>query len=91
MEADQEVDPDDPYYEPWGGFNNWAADRLGAFDWQGNRDTDGVPCRWRNHYECDCGVQWSNEWSCQCDDECLSCSTPHSPYHSDDLLPTMGA
>jgi len=25
------------------------------------------------NYECDCGAEWSDEWSCACDDECPSC------------------
>lgn len=24
-------------------------------------------------YECECGNEWSDEWSCACDDECSSC------------------
>lgn len=24
-------------------------------------------------YECECGEEWSDEWSCACDDECPSC------------------
>ena len=41
----------------------------------------------RNHYKCDrCGSNWTDEWSCMCDDDCPECGSRHySPYHSDDL------
>jgi predicted nucleic acid-binding Zn-ribbon protein len=41
----------------------------------------------RNHYECaDCGHEWTDEWSCTCDDDCPDCGARHmSPYDSDDL------
>ena len=40
-----------------------------------------------NHYECDrCGREWTDEWSCTCDDDCPHCGARHmSPYESDDL------
>ena len=29
--------------------------------------------RFRNYYRCDhCGHEWEDEWSCMCDDDCLS-------------------
>ncbi|MER9768925.1 hypothetical protein NKJ09_23005 [Mesorhizobium sp. M0189] len=42
--------------------------------------------RYLNHYECtDCDVEWSDEWSCQCDDECPNCGHDFSPVESEDL------
>lgn len=39
-----------------------------------------------NHYHCDdCDVDWSDEWSCMCDDECPSCGKDHSPHDSEEL------
>ncbi len=40
-----------------------------------------------NHYSCDeCGGDWSDPWSCMCDDECPHCGARHmSPVRSDDL------
>jgi hypothetical protein len=40
-----------------------------------------------NHYECDrCGGDWTDEWSCACDDDCPDCGARHmSPSESDDL------
>jgi hypothetical protein len=40
-----------------------------------------------NFYECDrCGHEWTDEWSCMCDDECPECGARHmSPYKGDDL------
>jgi hypothetical protein len=41
----------------------------------------------RNYYRCeDCEREWSDEWSCTCDDDCPHCGARHmSPYESDDL------
>lgn len=40
-----------------------------------------------NQYHCEeCGADWSDEWSCCCDDECPSCgSSDWSPDESKDL------
>ncbi len=40
-----------------------------------------------NHYECDrCGREWTDEWSCTCDDDCPHCGARHmSPSDSEDL------
>lgn len=48
-------------------------------------DSDGQPCRYLNYYRCDeCDVEWTDEWSCMCDDECPSCGADISPYDADD-------
>lgn len=48
-------------------------------------DTSGEPCRFLNHYRCDaCDEEWSDRWSCACDDDCPSCGTSISPYDSDE-------
>ena len=37
-----------------------------------------------NYYCCsDCEIEWDDEWSCQCDDECPGCGKSYSPYESD--------
>ena len=40
-----------------------------------------------NYYHCnECGHEWTDEWSCMCDDDCPACGAQHwSPYKSDDL------
>lgn len=40
-----------------------------------------------NHYHCGgCGTDWSDEWSCCCDDECPNCGSRNwSPHESEDL------
>lgn len=40
-----------------------------------------------NHYTCDrCGNDWTDEWSCMCDDDCPHCGARHmQPDESDDL------
>ena len=41
----------------------------------------------RNYYKCErCGSDWTDEWSCMCDDDCPEYRSRHySPYKSDDL------
>jgi hypothetical protein len=40
----------------------------------------------RNHYWCEeCDTHWTDEWSCQCDDECPTCGTDYEPHHSEEL------
>ncbi len=41
----------------------------------------------RNRYECyRCEYEWTDEWSCGCDDECPACGARHaSPTESEDL------
>ena len=40
-----------------------------------------------NHYKCaGCGREWTDEWSCMCDDDCPHCGARHmTPYDSNDL------
>jgi hypothetical protein len=40
----------------------------------------------RNYYRCaSCGCEWTDVWSCQCDDDCPRCGARHmSPYKSED-------
>lgn len=39
------------------------------------------PLIWTNHYY-HCGVQWDDQWSCQCNDECPVCYGEIEPYAS---------
>jgi hypothetical protein len=41
----------------------------------------------RNYYTCDrCHFEWSDEWSCMCDDKCPACGARDmAPVESDDL------
>jgi predicted nucleic acid-binding Zn-ribbon protein len=43
--------------------------------------------RFLNHYRCEeCGEEWTDEWSCQCDDSCPECGARDmSPYQSDEI------
>lgn len=39
-----------------------------------------------NHYHCEsCNTSWTDEWSCCCNDKCLSCNTEIEPESSDEL------
>ena len=59
--------------------------------WEGDRDPDGAPLRYKNHYACDCGAEWDDEWSCTCDDPCPVCDAACTPMHSIDLMETQEA
>lgn len=41
--------------------------------------------RFRNHYECPCGYNWTDEWDSTCDDRCPDCDTSCSPTESEDI------
>jgi hypothetical protein len=50
-------------------------------------DTSGNPSVWCNNYTCECGESWSDEWSCQCDDECAKCGSSMNPHDSEWIGP----
>lgn len=53
--------------------------------WKGPTDSDGAPCRFTNHYHCsECDIDWTDQWSSTCDDECPECGTCFTPTHSED-------
>jgi hypothetical protein len=53
-------------------------------EWEGALDSDGEPCRWHNHYECDhCVEYWTDDWSCCCNDRCPVCDRETEPYKSE--------
>jgi predicted nucleic acid-binding Zn-ribbon protein len=43
--------------------------------------------QFRNYYRCaECGCEWTDVWSAQCDDDCPFCGARHmSPYKSEDI------
>lgn len=46
---------------------------------------DDTPPQFKNYYECDaCAIDWSDSWSCQCDDRCPRCGAETEPYKSED-------
>jgi hypothetical protein len=52
-------------------------------------DNDMCPdcLKFTNHYKCPrCGHEWTDQWSCTCDDDCPECGCRHiSPHHSEDV------
>ncbi|UTS82846.1 hypothetical protein [Phaeobacter piscinae] len=52
-----------------------------------DRDSEGEPIVWENNYKCDCGEEWSDEWSCQCNDRCPSCNAEIEPHTSNWIGP----
>lgn len=46
-----------------------------------------MPATYLNHYQCpSCDYEWTDEWTCQVDDDCPNCGKRHvSPYYSEDL------
>jgi len=49
-------------------------------------DTDGNPCVWDNHYTCQACTSeqedWSDNWSCQSNDDCGECGKEIEPHES---------
>ena len=40
----------------------------------------------RNYYRHEaCDVEWTDEWSCACNDRCPECDAEIEPYNLDDL------
>lgn len=52
-----------------------------------DRDTEDEPIVWRNRYKCGCGEEWTDDWSCQCDDRCPTCDTSVGPIDSEWIGP----
>lgn len=52
-------------------------------------DSEGNPCTWRNFYSCRVctseQIDWEDEWSCQCNDNCPNCGAETEPYHSEEI------
>ncbi len=48
---------------------------------------DEEAIRFRNHYRCPrCGEEWTDDWSCACNDECPKCGMKDiMPTHSEDI------
>lgn len=46
-----------------------------------------VMAQWfENFYECsDCEIEWTDEWSCECNDKCPECDAEIEPFKSIDL------
>lgn len=67
-----------------------------GYSYEGRRDDNGIPIVWENHYvHGRCSTQWSNEWSCQCNDECPSCGaeiepSASMPINQDQFKPRQG-
>jgi hypothetical protein len=54
-------------------------------------DTAGNPCVLLNYYPCDMGhdiEEWTDTWSCACDDDCPICGAPIAPDISEWIGPT---
>jgi hypothetical protein len=43
---------------------------------------------YRNEYFCEeCGTEWTDEWSCQCNDRCPTCNLEIEPSESREVKP----
>jgi len=64
-----------------------ASRLIGRGAWSGERDSEGDPMCFLNHYRCDrCGGEWSDIYSCLVDDDCPECGARHwSPYKTEDV------
>jgi len=44
--------------------------------------------RFINHYRCpDDGTEWTDRWSCACNDKCPTCNKEIEPYKSQEIDP----
>jgi hypothetical protein len=62
----------------------------GTFDKRdGGPDKDRTEqVRFLNHYKCpDDGAEWTDEWSCTCNDRCPKCNKEIEPYESEEIDP----
>ena len=61
------------------------ADLFKLPEWQDlSEDSSGNPVVWVNSYQCsNCGHEWTDTWSSQCDDRCALCDTSTSPTSAD--------
>lgn len=69
----------------------WVAD---CDVWEGPTDSEGEPCLFINRYRHeDCKraskgegpPEWTDQWSCACNDKCPNCGAEIEPYESDEL------
>ena len=52
-----------------------------------------VAVEWfENFYQCsECGTNWTDEWSCKCDDRCPRCDAEMEPLDSTDFSRPLSA
>jgi hypothetical protein len=60
----------------------------GVFD--RSPDEDKEPTQWLNYYHhLDCpvqpGIEWTDQWDCQCNDRCPACNAEMTPYKSEEI------
>jgi len=67
----------------WKGHTHLSIGAFTGFELDVDKvDGDGELCNFVNHYECTCGTEWIDRWSCACDDECPNCGKSISPDES---------
>lgn len=49
-----------------------------------DKDSDGNYCNFHNFYHCNCGEEWSDWWSCACNDRCPRCNKETEPFESEE-------
>lgn len=63
-----------------------AATLLGRQAWARPRDHGGDPICWRNYCCRQCSHEWTDDYSCQVEDDCPDCGHRHmSPVRSVDI------
>jgi len=56
----------------WSFSSHFVDTALGLNDYEDEEDENWF----ENHYVCsNCGCEWTDEWSCMCDDDCPECGT----------------
>ncbi len=62
----------------------------GAFEKQveGSDEDQAEEVRFINHYRCpDDETEWTDQWSCACNDRCPTCNKEIEPYESEEIAP----
>jgi hypothetical protein len=71
------------HYKPWK-IRSAAFDTLARARGEVNSEAERI--RFRNYYRCpNDGTEWSDEWSCMCNDRCPLCNAEIEPYESEDI------
>jgi hypothetical protein len=71
----------------WGYSAGFLDETVTAKEEYSDEDHD-EEIRFINHYRCPVdGTEWSDEWSCTCNDKCPTCNKEIEPSESEDIDP----
>ena len=69
----------------WAYSAGFLDETVAAKDEYSDEDHDET-IRFVNHYRCpDDGTEWTDRWSCACNDRCPTCNKEIEPYESEEI------